>query len=91
MSLPTPPPPAPELVRGVLAAKPESFQIFFELWLPPVLRFARGRTPSEAAAQRLTARILRRALEELPAWRPERELGAWLRAVCEVVAREDRA
>lgn len=83
------PGPAEELVRGVLAAKPEAFHQFFEAWLPPVLRYARHRRPSEASAQELTRRILRRAIEELPGWRPGIDLGAWMRAVAEVVRREE--
>jgi DNA-directed RNA polymerase specialized sigma24 family protein len=83
------PGPFEELVQGVLAAKPEAFEHFFEAWLPPVLRYARHRRPSEAAAQELTRRILRRAVEELPGWRPGVDLAAWMLAVAEVVLRED--
>lgn len=91
MISPTPrTPDAEELVRGVLAAKPEAFHVFFETWLPRVLRFSRQRTPSEAAAQELTRRILRRALLELPTWTPACDLGAWMRAVAEVVLREEQ-
>jgi len=76
------------IVDGILDAKPEAFHHFFEAWFPVVLAFARRRTPSEEEAEALTRRTLRRALRELPAWRPELELGAWMRAVAELELRE---
>lgn len=82
--------PAEALVQGLLESKPEAFHRFFEAWLPPVLRFARHRSGSEEEARALTRRILERALLELPGWRPDVELAAWMRAVCEVVLREER-
>lgn len=70
-------------VPGVLAADPEAFRLFYEGWLPVVLRFARRRTDSEHAARALARRILRRAIEALPGWRARVPLGAWMRAVAE--------
>lgn len=76
-----------EIVVGLLEAKPEAFHHFFEAWLPVVLTFARRRTSSEEEAEALARRVLRRALQELPGWRPGTDFAAWMRAVAEVELR----
>ncbi len=63
---PAPSEPALDEIEGLLAAKPDAFQAFFERWYTPVHGFALVAAPGLADARRLTRTVMRRLVEDMP-------------------------
>jgi len=69
-----------EILRGLVAAKPEAFHRFFEEWFPRVHAFARRRLGTPLHAEAVTRAALRSALEEAARIDPRTPIGPWLLA-----------
>lgn len=75
-----------ELTHRAAAGDREAFERVYAASLPAVWAFAMRRTGSRAAAEALTARILRRAFAELEGYDGQVPFGAWLLGVARRVA-----
>jgi len=79
------------LARAVLDGDAAAFHKLYELYLPPVLAFARRHRPDEAQARRLAARILEAVFEHLEGYAGRTPLAAWVLAVARLVAQREGA
>jgi len=76
------------LVRDALAGDAASFHKLFDLYLPPVVAFARRERASDAEALALAGRILEALFAHLGGYAGRTPLSAWVLAVARCVARE---
>jgi DNA-directed RNA polymerase specialized sigma24 family protein len=74
-----------ELARSAVHAEHATFVKLYELYLPPVLAFARSEASDDREAAELAAAILEVAFSHLDGYRGHTPLAAWVLAIARQV------
>jgi len=77
-----------DLLARALRGDREAFETVFEASFRSVFAFAARRTSGRAAAERLTARVLRRSFASLDDYAGDVPFAAWLLEIAKQVERE---